>query len=309
MNRIGSKIAAAGLVALLAISGCSKKDVQSTQENKTTQESTRAAEKIPKEEENGDRTEKGTMQRYFPLAIGNTWTYKKTSFKPTEVYNYSEERTVESGGNTPKGSTYFIIGRSLEGVMDSKSPKVTQEKYTLIGKDEGVFFKVKVEGKNARDGRYDSIELQKEPNIRWGYVKNKLCETIEGESMGTKTEKKTWCAIIEPNIVISPGKREANEPPIWSIGAKMYKSSITVPAGEFKNCLQNLTMVRGKNFAEVLFQDKSAEYVYNDDEQGDFGRFRTESFYAKNVGLVKEVQYNSKGEVTYQLELIEYNVK
>ncbi|MBU3912465.1 MAG: hypothetical protein KKE50_00070 [Nanoarchaeota archaeon] len=315
MNKFMNRIATGGLVMLLSISGCDKKDGQSAQEGKAAQESAKVAEGIPKD--NGDITEKETMQRYFPLAIGNTWTYKKTSFKPTEIYSYTMERTVEAGWDTPKGLTSFVVGRSLGGIRDSKkedkSPEITQEKYTITGKGEGIFFNVKVEGENTRDGRYYSIEspiLKREPNVRWGYVGNGLWETIEGKNMDTKTEKKTWCTIIKPGIVVSPGNREDNKPPMWSIGAKMYKSTIAVPAGEFKNCLENLAMVHGKNVGEVLFQGKPAEYVYdNPNEQSGFGRFRTESFYAKNVGLVKEIQYNSKGEVTYQLELIEFKVK
>ncbi len=83
----------------------------------------------------------------------------------------------------------------------------------------------------------------------------------------------------------------------------MYRGEITVPAGTFSNCLMNCRMVNGKNLADMLFEGASP--VYEDD----FGCFRTESFFAKNIGLVKEVQYDREGKVTYTLDLKTFKVK
>ncbi|MBI3007993.1 MAG: hypothetical protein HYY56_00475, partial [Candidatus Omnitrophica bacterium] len=88
----------------------------------------------------------------------------------------------------------------------------------------------------------------------------------------------------------------------WEIGTELLKEKIRVPAGTFSNCLKNCTMVNGENLADVLLKNAAPVYSEREGEKC----FRTESFYVKDIGLVKEVQYNAKNKVTYQLELIEY---
>ena len=135
-----------------------------------------------------------------------------------------------------------------------------------------------------------------------GYVGDGVWEIIKGEHLGDETRNQIWSVVIKPDISISPPTKD-NESPAWIIGAKMYEGKITVPAGTFSNCLMNCRMVHGKNLRDVLFEGASPEY------EGDFGCFRTESFFAKNVGLVKEVQYDNKGKIAYTLELKSFEVK
>ena len=63
---------------------------------------------------------------------------------------------------------------------------------------------------------------------------------------------------------------------------------IKVPAGRFTRCLRNVTtQIGGTEMKE----------------------FKKVSYFARNVGLVKETQYDSNGRETYTLELIDFHVE
>ena len=64
-------------------------------------------------------------------------------------------------------------------------------------------------------------------------------------------------------------------------------------------------MVNGKNLAEVLWKGAKPEYQGEED----FGCFRTEAYYVEDVGLVREMQYDAKGNVSYILELKSFSIK
>lgn len=69
------------------------------------------------------------MQKYFPLKVGNSWTYKRTLIDPDNVFSYTEKTTTEAGWDIPKGIRYFTVGRSLfeekTGISEAV-PKLTK---------------------------------------------------------------------------------------------------------------------------------------------------------------------------------------
>lgn len=85
----------------------------------------------------------------------------------------------------------------------------------------------------------------------------------------------------------------------------MRSETLSKHMGTFSNCLKNCAIIKGKNLTELLLKNEPPEFS----EGEKFGNFYTVSYYAKDVGLVKESQYNSKGEITCALELVEYSVK
>lgn len=259
-------------------------------------------EKSPNE---GNLTPKEIMQKYFPLKVGNIWTYTRTVPEGSNVFNCTEA-TIEQSWDKPKGLTYMVI--SLGNAVN-KMPNSSEETYSVSEKDEGVYWKIRVQGENPRDGRYTHSLAGKgvertdnSPEVKWGYVGDGVWEIVRGEHLGDETRNQIWSVVIRPDIIISPPTKD-NKHPDWAIGAKMHDSEIKVPAGNFKNCLMNCRIVHGKNLEDVLFRDTTPIY------EGDFGCFRTESFFAKNVGLVKEVQYDGKGNIAYSLELKSFRVK
>ncbi len=253
---------------------------------------------LPKEKQTTE-----TLKRYLPLAVGNKWTYQRTVYKSDEVFHYRKQIIEKPGWNSPpRGAVYFTLGRTIE-----KMPQSSLETYSISNStltDKFASWDVEIEGTIPRDGRYSSLYIKEEPNVKWLYVDGGVWELMQGEYLGAETISQTWLAVLEPGIIISDSAKEG-EIPFWAIGAVLIPEKITTPAGKFSSCLKNCTMIRGQNLKEVLLKDMPPEY--SEQEDG-FGNFTTISFYAEDVGLIKEVQYNSKGELVYELALIEYKV-
>lgn len=240
--------------------------------------------------------------KYFPLAIGNTWKYKKTLFQNRDAFYYSQQVVLEDGLNDfpRKGQVLFSLGQT-----QGKGSETSIESYTISSfvENEGEkIWKIEVKGETPRDGRYTSAAGEN-PNIRWCCKDNVAWELIDGEYLGTSTQNQSLIAVLEPGVVISSSsKQEAI--PIWAIGSVLTGTVIT-PAGKFENCLKNCTIIKGENLEDIL--KKSASPRFSDLD--DFGKFVTLSYFAEGVGLVMESQYNLKGEIVYEMALVEYRVK
>lgn len=293
------------VVAIIIFTACSNPDSNNKKnpsENKDQLEQNGTGI-ISQEEQDQGLTQSDIMRRYFPLKVGNTWTYKRTLKDPENVYTYTEKTTTEAGWSIPKGMIYFTVGRPL---MREKSG-TSKETYTITGKDEYNYFNVNLKGsKNYRDGRYyeDMFSPQPiDPNIRWKYVGEGIWELIDGYYGDAKTENQTWMAVLKPDITLSNPTKENEDPP-WIVGATMYNGKITVPAGTFSDVLENVTMVGGSNIGDVLTKNAPMKVTKEDD----FGCYMTKSYYAKGVGLVLEIQLNTKNNETYRLELESYKI-
>lgn len=251
------------------------------------------------------------MKRFFPLAVGNSWKYKRTVYKSEEVFYSTEQTIVKSESDSPlEGTTYLTVGRAIGELPQNSIEAYTIFNFTLAGRPEGALWNVKIEGNNPRDGRYSSFTNKEDPNIRWHYVEKGVWEIMDGEYLGADTENRNWLVLLTPNVIISTSSKDG-EPSLRAMGAVLTKEIITTPAGVFSNCLKNCTMIKGKNLAGVLLKNEVAQFSDEEDIFGkdSFGKFLKISYYAREVGLIKEIQYNFKGEITYELELIEYNVK
>ena len=66
-----------------------------------------------------------------------------------------------------------------------------------------------------------------------------------------------------------------------------FSALVAVPAGTFYDTLKNTI-----TFVNPLTSQK----------------FLTERIFAKDVGCVKETQFNADGKITYQLELVSYKI-
>lgn len=250
------------------------------------------------------------MKSYFPLKVGNTWTYKRTIKNPENIFRYTEMKTTVSGWNIPQGMRYLQVGRAL--LYEQKGESF--ESYTITGKDENDWFYVDLKGmKSFRDGRYidEYMNRQTVANIRWRYMGDGMIESMDGHYEDAKTENSTWMTILKPEIILSdPQENEQHE---WSIGATWNDKEVIVPAGRFSNTLKNVTMIGGSNVLEVMRSDVPMKVNHKGDmprmsDEDGFGCFVTKSYYAKGVGLVLEIQYDNNNQETYRMELVSFNV-
>ena len=246
--------------------------------------------------------EQPEFRKYFPLAVGNTWKYRKTVFQNRDAFYYSQQIMLEDGSNNnfKKGTVLFSVGRT-----QSKAPETSIENYTISSfiEDEGeIIWEVKIEGNSVRDGRYDSFMAKENPNVRWRYKDNAVWEIIDGEYLGTLTQNQSLIAVLEPGVIISSPLKQGTVP-AWAIGS-VLNGTVNTSAGRFEKCLKNCTIIKGENLEDILTKNASPRFSDGDDS----GKFVTLSYFKKGIGLVMESQYNHKGEIIYELALIDYKV-
>jgi len=228
------------------------------------------------------------MKKYFPLAVGNMWTYKRTvsqGKKPLFWFVYEVEKSRplnqywDARIDHPKGSWASYVGNAVDIESGIETYKIVK-KIDQVGEYKKLdAFEVTVSDK-ARDGRY---ELQKLEGVYWRYTESGFVwEVIRGFHLGEGILVNDYIAFLKLN----EGLEEVSERK-RRISCERSEE-INVPAGRFKNCIENTIKSLGGIEEE---------------------EFTTIDYFEKNVGLVKEVQYNSKGKITYKLELINYNVK
>jgi hypothetical protein len=250
--------------------------------------------------------------KYFPLAVGNTWKYQKTVFQNRDAFYYSQQIMLEDGPNNTfkKGTVLFSVGRT-----QGKAPEKSIESYTIssfIEKEGETTWDIKIEGSMPRDGRYNSFLAKGNPNVRWRYKDNAVWEIIDGEYLETLTQNQSLIAVLEPGVIISSSLKQGTAP-AWAIGSVLTGTVIT-PAGKFENCLKNCTIIKGENLEDILNKNASPRFsnvddVFSSANSPDFGKFVTLSYFKEGIGLVMESQYNHKGEIIYEMALIDYRVK
>jgi hypothetical protein len=226
---------------------------------------------------------------YFPLQTSNSWTYIRTE-EPEQTVRYWTRQTLQRSG-----AVYSVRGRKL--------PKagVTTEVYTVgesveLGRIR--FWNINI-SHGARDGRYDHAP---EPprRILWG--KRRLEEgnalsiveetIVRFSTMATIPSE----AVHTAELLIAPPREGIGvrvQRGIAEITCHPIRETVNVQAGSFANCLVMIIRVKP--------DDNSS----NDSLQGGW---ETHSYYAPNVGLVKEVQKNLAGHLTYTLTLKHYRI-
>lgn len=256
------------------------------------------------------------LNDYFPLDIGNTWSYVKTVPEGAEVHFFlSQWIKVPSPESPAKGKHIFNFKKT------DKMPEVSEETYTIIGTKKG-YRKVEVRGDCPRDGRYSSefvipSEEGKNTYIYWLKVHHRFIkESLDGIYLGAKTKNSMIFMVppkerfytlppIESNRVTDTFSYTSYESPLhFEIRSGFHNDEIKVPAGTFSNCLKNCT-----TFHEESVRDELRRGKLEPGSERDLIIFKTESFYSKGVGLVREVQYDPKGEINYALDLKSFDVK
>ena len=198
-------------------------------------------------------------------------------------------------GSLPKGSSVFTVGRKLQ------FPDESVETYTITEEIDLEIWAVDIIGENPRDGRYNSGEggVSK---VSWSYSEDGVSECIASRHMSYDCESDALMALLKKGIVIYYSKDEET-PPYWAIGSPDHGDTVQVQAGVFMDCIRNCTMVYGSNILDVVERGSVPDF-----QDRDFGCFRTETYYARGVGMVKEVQYNTNGDKTYELELVSFSL-
>jgi len=227
-----------------------------------------------------------------------------------ETYTVTQHAEVLFPGVDTKGN--------LSYAELTVSPDGTEHFRSAVGETPGservaVFWSVSVKGDRARDGRYSNY-VREEPNVRWGQIGARaIWEIIDGSFYSdAKALNKTECVLFALDSVSFSERVPEGQAVTWAIGAKRYVQPVSVPAGKFADCLLNIRMINGKNLAAVLFEGASPEYGAPPDSNSverETDYFRTETYFARDVGMIKEVQYNRKGDMTYSLELKSFNVE
>lgn len=226
------------------------------------------------------------QSKYFPLDVGNRWVYRKTVSKNVEVFAW-ECPEIE------KGKTTFVFGPVKEII-----PGTTEETYIVkdeMDEDGRKRWLIDVGSEKARDGRYGCL-YSRVDKIFWGRL-------ISGKDVIEIGEMMVWEHFAGPfkqerTLLIEPLLKDA-EVRIKRIDSietvcSSKKANVSVPAGKFNDCLEIISRVEAPDI-----RSKTPKK----------GVWKTYSYYAPGIGLVKEEQKNDSGESTYILELTQHTIK
>jgi hypothetical protein len=218
---------------------------------------------------------------FLPLAIGNKWVYQKTISQDVfawEAYQVKGEKIVTFAVGTPPN-------------MPSGT---SQETYLIIDtiNENGLqYWELQVSDSKARDGRYGSW-YTKPDRILWGRVPSSEHLVEIDEVMTTRTGFFTDEKRHEGVLLLEP-LQSGVKATIQQVGLDEVQvtalpelANVETPAGKFPCSFEMITEV------------KTDQYQWT-----------TYSYYAPGVGLVKEVQKDDKGNVTYVMELTGYELK
>lgn len=213
---------------------------------------------------------------YLPLATGNFWTYHRTVLQDVhtwEAYQILSEGTVRTAVMT------------VPGITSGDS----EETYRVIGPaDQLGLWEIEVSAPLSRDGRYGG-GYTKPDRIMWGRMPSsediiEIDEILTQESYFEGTKKYRGVLLAqsliegaEATLMLSGSDTTYTASSTWT--------EITVPAGTFSCTLEMVTQV-----------------------ESDFASWKTYSYYAPGVGLVKEMQVDDSGRSAYTLELVQYQV-
>ena len=297
---------AALLVAVFASCGNQK---SAPQQIPTTHSATHAASQMQ-----GD---------YLPLAKGNWWKYRKrVSAENTQIgkgeehcpiFTY-EEIDVEDARIQSTATRMSKPGDSFETYSVTSDIEKTDDGYMRFE----VEVKMSAEADSPflfrRDGRYEDAK-----KVLWVFGEGRQFLRPDGRKAPTvykehvfkdvsddllrKPRTEPWHEAgktqgLAQHIVLLHLAQESCEVTYakpdgdTEIRASTVPEVVNVPAGEFARCIW--TSFKVKN-VQSSSNDKAATWS------------RT-SYFAPSVGLVKELQTDSSGRVTYELDLLEYHV-
>jgi len=216
----------------------------------------------------GDKQASETAASYFPVAVGNQWTYKRTVFPENIQLIMNPDPTTEPRFSPTRESgeeTYSVVSHNDQGFVvegrDSKGSKVFSifepldffETETMAWRDMGM------------------------PNSL-AYV-----ETRTGRLWGRSASPRVMICLLTPDKSLE----RSGDPMKRKVTCLRSSALIAVPAGTFNDTLKNTI-----TFVNPLLSQE----------------FRTERIFAKGVGCVKETQFNAGGKITHQLELVAYKI-
>ena len=263
----------------------------------------------------------------MPLHVGNSWTY---SWVRPDTTPHSEP---------PNGDKPIVhcIQYYISDHPEDRSPSVTagiatwkehNETYTIIAKEDDTFvFSITAEPEGAdreiRDGRYESftrlswrwreqrdltghyMALEEHITRKWGrwgsfsgppgHAGTKLLSkgtpSDSRDSLRFEFHDGKWGA--SEVVGLSYGNyRVEYRVPVNSARANAFKGTeIVVPAGKFLGCLETI------------------EGIYKGSEEDSPLICQTHSFWAPGIGKVREYQKAADGNITYELNLLRYELK
>lgn len=114
------------------------------------------------------------------------------------------------------------------------------------------------------------------------------------------------------NSAMYTSATEEDVVPQRALGTRLTNERIQVPAGTFTDPLNCMTMTFCTNVNDVIHNNAAPEFgglITGDTRLLNMFYSFTESWYAKGIGLVKEVQHDANSDITYRLELKSYAVK
>jgi hypothetical protein len=240
---------------------------------------------------------------YFPLTIGNQWVYKRTgSTQYSPHYYFGSAVSVGGAG----GPTTFYNSMATHGRL------VSRELYT-VGKETGKQYtiRIRVDSKRdiPRDGRYTSTGVIRPLRVYWMKENGLVREFMPSDFFKklqmpgitrSSTEKNADFSRI---LALFPPYRWAKSY-YWGVAAMPHNEAVEVPGGVFENVIKNISAFNSTNIESVALD--GAPIVCRTNGAFNNPCFRTESYYAANIGLIKEVQYDDQDNILYSLELVGY---
>lgn len=215
---------------------------------------------------------------YFPLKPGNNWTYKRSvSAGKTPLYSYIFTIENDDVGQYSKGTSILRSG---------KEPRLRsgEQTYVVLTKTNNGY-EIRAEGNPASAHGFGPYRLRELDSLtwniaNWGDGTVIVWESKKGTSVGGTGTVGELLGMLTPGTI----QDKLEDKKITSV---LYDGLVTVPAGSFRHTIKNTIAFKGGVDSE---------------------RLTIVRYFAKNVGLIKEVEFNENGDQIYVLELFEYSV-
>lgn len=236
---------------------------------------------IGKEAEQKLSSDEAQQSKYLPLSVGNNWTYRKKVPEGAKVffikpYPHGENEAIL------KGPSEILSGESQETF-------VVKDHRTEDGIER---WEITITPKTARDGRYGTGPFKNADTVLWGRVISSGSVIEIGEIfiynssiLEPKERRHTLPLFVEPLLENADVTIFGNAP--GEYGSSHKRVTVEVPAGRFEGCLEMVQKVKGTD---------------------EYKMWTIHSYFASGVGLVKEIQKDEKGNTTYTLELLKYEL-
>lgn len=212
-------------------------------------------------------------KEYFPLTVGSSWSYKCTiqpGREPLFSFVAEVERPHPSRGHK-QGDWIWNYGQCANAKSGIETYRISEYDPALDA------FRVNISEGAIDDRKYSLQELE---DVYWRYNEYGVWEVVRARDLGETILVNGFIAFLKPG----EGQEEMLDRKRKVI-CEVSHEAIIVPAGTFTDCLRNVTTQLGGTEAKEI---------------------KTISYFARNVGLVKETQYDANGMETYALELTEF---